>query len=124
MTIQWFPGHMSLARKKAAETMEWVDVVIEVVAVSDLLGKVAMQPFAKVVDLVPTERGKRSLGIDLQSWLRMLRQPICGILEQPRLKLGDALGGQGEPGSSSVPTIAYKQICAVIKRLNNAEARH
>lgn len=31
MTIQWFPGHMSLARKKAAETMEWIDVVIEVV---------------------------------------------------------------------------------------------
>lgn len=31
MSIQWFPGHMSLARKKAAETMEWVDVVIEVV---------------------------------------------------------------------------------------------
>jgi ribosome biogenesis GTPase A len=31
MTIQWFPGHMSLARKKAAETMEFVDVVIEVV---------------------------------------------------------------------------------------------
>ena len=31
MTIQWFPGHMSLARKKAAETMEWADVVIEVV---------------------------------------------------------------------------------------------
>ncbi|HXF15435.1 MAG TPA: ribosome biogenesis GTPase YlqF [Burkholderiales bacterium] len=31
MTIQWFPGHMSIARKKAAETMEWVDVVIEIV---------------------------------------------------------------------------------------------
>lgn len=31
MTIQWFPGHMSLARKKAAETMEWIDVVIELV---------------------------------------------------------------------------------------------
>jgi len=31
MTIQWFPGHMILARKQAAETMEWVDVVIEVV---------------------------------------------------------------------------------------------
>ena len=31
MTIQWFPGHMSIARKKAAETMEWVDVVIEMV---------------------------------------------------------------------------------------------
>ena len=31
MSIQWFPGHMSLARKKAAETMERTDVVIEVV---------------------------------------------------------------------------------------------
>ncbi len=31
MTIQWFPGHMNLARKKAAETMAWVDMVIEVV---------------------------------------------------------------------------------------------
>ena len=31
MAIQWFPGHMSVARKKAAETMEWIDVVIEVV---------------------------------------------------------------------------------------------
>jgi ribosome biogenesis GTPase A len=30
MPIQWFPGHMTLARKKAAETMERVDVVIEV----------------------------------------------------------------------------------------------
>ena len=31
MSIQWFPGHMSLARKKAAQAMEWIDVVIEVV---------------------------------------------------------------------------------------------
>jgi ribosome biogenesis GTPase A len=30
MTIQWFPGHMHAARKKAAETMARVDVVIEV----------------------------------------------------------------------------------------------
>jgi ribosome biogenesis GTPase A len=30
MAIQWFPGHMTSARKKAAETMEFVDVVIEV----------------------------------------------------------------------------------------------
>jgi ribosome biogenesis GTPase A len=29
MSIQWFPGHMHSARKKAAETMESVDVVIE-----------------------------------------------------------------------------------------------
>jgi ribosome biogenesis GTPase A len=30
MAIQWFPGHMASARKKAAETMERIDVVIEV----------------------------------------------------------------------------------------------
>jgi ribosome biogenesis GTPase A len=31
MSIGWFPGHMVTARKKAAETMEDIDVVIEVV---------------------------------------------------------------------------------------------
>lgn len=30
MSIQWFPGHMVSARKKAAETMEHVDIIIEV----------------------------------------------------------------------------------------------
>ena len=30
MAIQWFPGHMAAARKKAAETMAQTDVVIEV----------------------------------------------------------------------------------------------
>ena len=30
MPIQWFPGHMTAARKKAAETMARTDVVIEV----------------------------------------------------------------------------------------------
>ncbi|MFZ5523134.1 MAG: ribosome biogenesis GTPase YlqF [Pseudomonadota bacterium] len=31
MSIQWFPGHMTSARRKAAETMEFIDVIIEVV---------------------------------------------------------------------------------------------
>lgn len=31
MAIQWFPGHMNTARKKAAETMEVTDLVVEVV---------------------------------------------------------------------------------------------
>jgi ribosome biogenesis GTPase A len=30
MPIQWFPGHMASARKKAAETLAGIDVVIEV----------------------------------------------------------------------------------------------
>ncbi len=31
MTIQWYPGHMTVARKKAAEAMAAIDVVLEVV---------------------------------------------------------------------------------------------
>ena len=31
MSIQWFPGHMNAARRQAAEAMEKVDMVIEVV---------------------------------------------------------------------------------------------
>ena len=30
MSIQWFPGHMTSARKKAAETLAHADVVVEV----------------------------------------------------------------------------------------------
>ncbi len=30
MAIQWFPGHMTSARRKASETMEFTDVIIEV----------------------------------------------------------------------------------------------
>jgi ribosome biogenesis GTPase A len=30
MSIQWYPGHMTQARKKAEETMEFTDMVIEV----------------------------------------------------------------------------------------------
>lgn len=30
MSISWYPGHMAIARKKAAETMEFINVVIEV----------------------------------------------------------------------------------------------
>jgi len=30
MSIQWFPGHMAQARKEAAKTLEFVDVVVEV----------------------------------------------------------------------------------------------
>jgi ribosome biogenesis GTPase A len=31
MAIQWYPGHMTSARKKAAEAMASIDVVIELV---------------------------------------------------------------------------------------------
>ena len=34
MSIQWFPGHMTAAKKKAEEALETNDLVIEVLAVS------------------------------------------------------------------------------------------
>ena len=30
MSIQWYPGHMTAAKKKAEEAMEFNDVIIEV----------------------------------------------------------------------------------------------
>jgi len=30
MSIQWFPGHMNVARREAAKTMEAIDVIVEV----------------------------------------------------------------------------------------------
>ena len=30
MSIQWFPGHMTVARREAAKTMEAIDVIVEV----------------------------------------------------------------------------------------------
>jgi ribosome biogenesis GTPase A len=30
MSIQWFPGHMNVARREAAKTMESIDVIVEV----------------------------------------------------------------------------------------------
>ena len=31
MAIQWYPGHMTVARREAAQAMESVDVIVEVV---------------------------------------------------------------------------------------------
>jgi len=50
MSIQWFPGHMNSARRKAAETMERIDVVIEMLdarlpqaSSNPLIGELRMQ---------------------------------------------------------------------------------
>jgi ribosome biogenesis GTPase A len=51
MTIEWFPGHMASARKKAAETMAKVDVVLEVLD--------ARLPGASSNPLIAKLRGER-----------------------------------------------------------------
>ena len=50
MSIQWFPGHMNSARRKAAETMASIDVVIELLdarlpeaSSNPLIGELRMQ---------------------------------------------------------------------------------
>lgn len=52
MSIDWFPGHMAAARKKAAETMARIDVVIEVLD--------ARLPGASTNPLIDTLRRHRS----------------------------------------------------------------
>ena len=47
MSIQWFPGHMTAARDKAAETMARVDVVIEVV--DDRLPEASSNPMIRTL---------------------------------------------------------------------------
>ena len=37
MSIQWFPGHMTSARKKAGETLAVADVVVEVLDAEGLV---------------------------------------------------------------------------------------
>ena len=39
MSIQWYPGHMTSARKKAAETLAVADVVVEVLDAPPAAGK-------------------------------------------------------------------------------------
>jgi len=62
MAIQWFPGHMAAAKKKAAEQMENTDVVIEVVdarlpeastnPIVDELRKFRQRPCLKILNKV------------------------------------------------------------------------
>jgi hypothetical protein len=52
MSIGWFPGHMASARKKAAETLAKVDIVVEVVDVVVVV--VVVVVFGTVVVVVGT----------------------------------------------------------------------
>ena len=79
MSIQWFPGHMNAARKKAAESMEKTDLVIEVVD--------ARLPQASCNPMIDE-----------------LRRSGCSI---PLLAVGASLPDRGllRPGVSLVPLI-------------------
>lgn len=58
MSIQWFPGHMNAARKKAEESMEKVDMVIEVVD-----GRIPQASSNPMIDKLRTFRQRPALKI-------------------------------------------------------------
>ncbi|MBK4738113.1 ribosome biogenesis GTPase YlqF [Noviherbaspirillum pedocola] len=58
MSIQWFPGHMNAARKKAEESMEKVDMVIEV-----LDGRIPQASSNPMIERLRTFRQRPALKI-------------------------------------------------------------
>jgi len=96
MAIQWYPGHMTSARKKAAETMEFIDVVIEV-----LDARLPDASHNPVIDEMRLFRQRPNLKIlnkaDLadpqstQAWLNYFNaQPNTKAVALSCKKLGDA----------------------------------
>jgi len=96
MTIQWYPGHMTSARKKAEETMEFVDVVIEV-----LDARLPMASHNPMIDEMRLFRQRPNLKIlnkaDLadpattQAWLNYFNaQPNTKAVALSCKKAGDA----------------------------------
>ncbi len=90
MTIEWFPGHMATARKKAAETMAKIDIVIEVLD--------ARLPGASSNPLIERLRQHR-------------QRPCLKILNKADLEAGDGGGdlqqarrpGRQDPGPRRRP---------------------
>ena len=66
MSIQWYPGHMTSARKKASETMEFVDVIeIEhrnAMPFQALAGGFGTGDGAAIAVLLPGERVDEEVG--------------------------------------------------------------
>ena len=96
MAIQWYPGHMTQARKKAEETMEFTDVVIEV-----LDARVPMASHNPMIDEMRLFRQRPQLKIlnktDLadpavtQAWLNYYnKQPNVKAVAISCKKPGDA----------------------------------
>lgn len=96
MAIQWFPGHMTSARKKAEETLEHIDVVIEV-----LDARVPAASHNPMIEEMRNFRQRPNLKIlnkaDLadpqitQAWLNYFNsQPNTKAVALSCKKLGDA----------------------------------
>ena len=79
MSIQWFPGHMNAARRQAAESMEKVDLVIEVLdarlpqassnPMIELLRRARQRPCLKVLN-----KSDLADPVATQAWLDHFRQ--------------------------------------------------
>ena len=96
MAIQWYPGHMTSAKKKAEETMEFTDMVIEV-----LDARVPEASHNPMIDEMRVHRQRPNLKIlnkaDLadpvatQAWLNYFnKQPNTKAVALSCKKVGDA----------------------------------
>ena len=96
MAIQWYPGHMTSAKKKAEETMEYIDMVIEV-----LDARVPDASHNPMIDEMRVHRQRPNLKIlnksDLadpvatQAWLNHFnKQPNTKAVALSCKKVGDA----------------------------------
>ena len=96
MAIQWYPGHMTSARKKAAETMEFIDVVIEVLdarlpaashnSVIDEMRLFRQRPNLKILNKADLADPQRT-----QAWLNYFNaQPNTKAVALSCKKPGDA----------------------------------
>lgn len=115
MAIQWFPGHMTSARKKAEETMEHIDVVIEV-----LDARVPAASHNPMIEDMRNFRQRPNLKIlnkaDLadpqitQAWLNYFNaQPNTKAVALSCKKAGDAKkNSRPVPPAGAAPRDAFK----------------
>lgn len=96
MAIQWYPGHMTSARKKAEETMEFIDVVIEVLdarlpAASHNPMIDEMRNFRQRPNLKILNKADLADPVATQAWLNYFNaQPNTKAVALSCKKLGDA----------------------------------
>lgn len=107
MSIQWFPGHMNAARKKAAESMEKVDLVIEV-----LDARVPQASSNPMIEALRRARQRPCLKILNKSDLAdpaATREWLAHFSAQPQVQ-AVALSCRKPAEVAKIPTLCLKQI--------------
>ncbi|NWF71759.1 MAG: ribosome biogenesis GTPase YlqF [Nitrospirae bacterium] len=97
MSIQWFPGHMNVARKEAAKTIEVIDVIVEVLDAR--IPNASCNPLIQELRLARQRPSLKVLNkadladpVVTQAWLDLLtRQPGVSAVALSGHHAGDAV---------------------------------